>query len=162
MNEKPKLNYAKPEHNFSASQKIDFVFYENEKLVPNLFDTNAKQIAETFFVNGPREKACVSGSQLRKLFDEVKRYERLIDANKNAWNEQQPFIKLLKSKTAYQVSRAIKNNPKLESAYKNVEHFISRGIDLVKTEKDYHVFVSLFEAVYGFYYASACDKGLKI
>ena len=60
---------------------------------------------------------------------------------------------MLKSKIAYDVARVKANNDK--PYYKNLSDFISSCIDKVKTKEDYHVFVSLFEAVYGFYYELA-------
>jgi CRISPR/Cas system CSM-associated protein Csm2 small subunit len=65
---------------------------------------------------------------------------------------------MIKSKLNYAVARVIKTNRSEEGVYKNLADFITRGIDLVKEPKDYHVFVALFEAVYGFYYAKNPKK----
>ena len=65
---------------------------------------------------------------------------------------------MIKSKVAYAIAR----NGEKKGVWKNFEYFISSCIDKIETEKDYHVFLSLFEAVYGFYYELALDKGIKI
>ncbi|MDR1399216.1 MAG: type III-A CRISPR-associated protein Csm2 [Treponema sp.] len=118
---------------------------------PDLFSDTASKIADTFFIK--ESKIAVSNTQLRRLFDEVKRFDRLIDAVPEQWAAQLPYIKMIKSKINYAVARAIRTNRSEEGVYKNLADFITRGIDLVKEAKDYHVFVALFEAVYGFYYA---------
>ena len=66
-----------------------------------------------------------------------------------------PYIKMIKSKVAYSVARAAKQKSEEKGVYKNLEAFISSGIDLIKTQEDYHIFVNLFEAAYGFYYELA-------
>ena len=120
---------------------------------PDLFSDTADKIADTFLIQGSRPAISVSNTQLRRLFDEVKRFDQLIDAAPEQWAAQLPYIKMIKSKINYTVARASKANRSEEGVYKNLANFITRGIDLVKEAKDYHVFVSLFEAVYGFYYA---------
>lgn len=130
-------------------------FYKPGTDVPeqDLFDKKAQEIAESFVgKDGWGNDIGVSSTQLRRVFDEVKRYERLLSGTDAKWEEQLPYIKMIKSKVAYTVARAAKTKPKERGVYKNLEAFISSGINLIKTEKDYHVFVSLFEAVYGFYY----------
>lgn len=133
-------------------------FYKPGTDVPeqDLFDKKAQEIAESFVgKDGWGNDIGVSSTQLRRVFEEVKRYERLLSGTDAKWEEQLPYIKMIKSKVAYTVARAAKTKPKERGVYKNLETFISSGINLIKTEKDYHVFVSLFEAVYGFYYDKA-------
>ena len=133
-------------------------FYKTGTDVPleNLFDGKALEIAESFVGKNRFGKDCgVSSSQLRRIFDEVKRYERVLSSTETRWEEQLPFIKMIKSKVAYTVARAAKTKPEEKGVYKNLEAFVSSGINLIKTEKDYHTFVTLFEAVYGFYYEKA-------
>lgn len=133
-------------------------FYKAGTDIPleDLFDEQAQKIAESFV--GKNKKGFeigVSSTQLRRIFDEVKRYERVLLGTETKWEEQLPYIKMIKSKVAYTVARASKTKPEEKGVYKNLEEFISSGINLIKTEKDYHIFVSLFEAVYGFYYEKA-------
>ena len=133
-------------------------FYKAGTEVPleDLFDGQAQKIAESFV--GKNKKGFeigVSSTQLRRIFDEVKRYERVLLGTDAKWAEQFPYVKMIKSKVAYTVARASKTKPEEKGVYKNLEAFISSGINLIKAEKDYHTFVSLFEAVYGFYYEKA-------
>ena len=88
--------------------------------------------------------------------DKVKRFEQLLDADEKNWEKELPYIKMMKSKIRYAVARAVKDKGKyVEDYYKNFASFISEGIDLIKDEQDYRVFISLFEAVCGFYYENA-------
>lgn len=161
-------NYSGGRGNFNRQQRQDMSqkkpaveiksFYKPGTDVPeqDLFDKKAQEIAESFVgKDGWGNDIGVSSTQLRRVFDEVKRYERLLSSTDAKWEEQLPYIKMIKSKVAYTVARAAKEKQKERGVYKNLEAFISSGINLIKTEKDYHVFVSLFEAVYGFYYDKA-------
>lgn len=134
-------------------------FYESDgKTVKrDLFDTIAKEIAKTFISKDDKGKEIVvTSTQLRRIFDEVKRFEQLLMVSDDQWVKQLPYIKMIKSKVAYSVARAIKkSNGKDKNVYKNLESFISSGINLIQEKEDYHVFVNLFEAVYGFYYEMA-------
>jgi len=132
-------------------------FYnENGEILPELFDTVAKDYAKSFASSSSNKDGSlrwegVTKTQLRRFFDEVKRFEQILP--NSTWQEQLPFIKMLKSKINYGVARVkSKGNSK---GYDKFAEFITEGIDLIKKEKDYHTFVSLFEAVYGFYYETA-------
>lgn len=137
-------------------------FYKAGTDIPleDLFDDQAQKIAESFVGKNKAGKDCgISPTQLRRIFDEVKRYERTLSLADAKWEEQLPYIKMIKSKVAYSVARKSKSSGGKSTPeapfYKNLEKFLSSGINLIKTEKDYHTFVSLFEAVYGFYYELA-------
>ncbi|MCL2193245.1 MAG: type III-A CRISPR-associated protein Csm2 [Treponema sp.] len=127
-------------------------FYSDDKktIKSDLFDTTAEAIAGTFTTG----RAAVSKRQLRRLYDEVKRFEQKLDGTPETWNAHFPFIKLIESKVSYQVGRAIdksRSNRDVEDVYRRLGIFVKDGIELVKDEKDYNVFLALFEAVYGFY-----------
>lgn len=133
-------------------------FYKDDgkTLKEDLFDSVALDVAKSF--KGKNKKGNdigVTSTQLRRIFDEVKRFEQILMLQKNQWENQLPYIKMIKSKVAYSVARAIKQKPEEKGVYKNLEAFISSGIDLIKKQEDYHIFVSLFEASYGFYYELA-------
>ena len=119
-------------------------FYKDGKIKEELFDKKAKDIADSFYG--------ISGTQLRRIYDEVKRFEQKLNGDVESWSNNFPYIKMVKAKVSYSVARAIKNESKAENAYRNLSAFITEGIDLIKDEKDYHVFLSLFEAVYGYSY----------
>jgi CRISPR-associated protein Csm2 len=143
-------NRGGPQEGAKPYKKIDG-FYENGKIKPHLFDKKAEEMAESF--------KGVTGTQLRRLFDEVKRFEKILDAFPEQWDKQEPYIRMIKSKSSYTVARAAAKLPKYDTqtkgAYDNLRAFIAEGIDTVKEAKDYQIFASLFEAVYGYYYEKA-------
>lgn len=146
------------------AEKINSFYIPGTKNVrPELFNEFAEKIAKSFALISPNPKNLrrdgVTSTQVRRLFDEIKRYERIIkDDDQKSWNEQYPYIKMMKSKVHYTVARAKKRaNSITQKCYDNLSDFISEGIDLIKDANDYHVFVSLFEAVYGFYYENRPD-----
>lgn len=129
------------------------VFYKPDgKVNGELYDTVAQDIAKSLIENTGRSPIGVSRHQLRRLFEETKRLKRQLEGTNVTWDDVYPLVKLLKSKTSYAVSRAIKNSMKDEKYYRYLKNFIHSGIDKVQTENDYEVFCNLFEAVYGFYY----------
>lgn len=122
----------------------------------DLFDSVALNVAKSFKGKNKIGKDIgVTSTQLRRIFDEVKRFEQILSLQENQWEKQLPYIKMIKSKVAYSVARAAKQKSEEKGVYKNLEAFISSGIDLIKTQEDYHIFVNLFEAAYGFYYELA-------
>jgi len=121
-------------------------FYKDGKVDPDLFDGKAKLIAKS--LDG------VTGTQLRRLFDEVKRYDMILGNSDDQWVKQEPYIRMLNSKTSYTIAR----QQNTDACYKNLKKFINEGITLVHNKDEYHIFVSLFEAVYGFYYEIAPNK----
>jgi CRISPR-associated protein Csm2 len=129
-------------------------FYTEGKTVnPDLFDGIAKSIAESFVGKDKRNESCdVSRTQMRRLYDEVKRFEQNLDGTQETWNKHFPYIRMIKSKLSYNITRAIEKNRDSENGYKKLSEFITDGIQEVKNEDDYRVFVALFEAVYGFFY----------
>lgn len=156
------------------AEKINsFYVPGTDKIRPELFNEFAEKVAKTF--SCVKKEECfdrktqankvkevrngVTSTQIRRLFDEVKRYERLIsDEDTSSWEKQYPYIKMIKSKVHYTVARSKKNSKKEDAIYyDNLSFFISEGIDLIKAARDYHIFVSLFEAVYGFYYENRPD-----
>lgn len=137
--------------------KINSFYLEDNKTIkPKLFDNTARSIADSLCMKDSFGKTIgVSSTQLRRIFDEVKRYDEILDSAKGTWEQEEPYIRMIKSKVSYSVARAIKQNKSVEFFYKNLQTFINEGIDLVKSAADYHIFVSLFEAAYGFYYEKA-------
>jgi CRISPR-associated protein Csm2 len=141
-------------------------FYSNEekKIVKaDLFDKTAQEIASGFIKKRPngRDWYCVSGSQMRRHYDEVKRFDQNLDGTSGTWEKNYPYIKMIKSKVSYNVARVIDKKPSDAEVYKSLSTFILNYIDLVKNEDDYHVFTALFEAVYGFYYKETIEKNIR-
>ncbi len=147
---------ARPQFEDNPPVEIKSFYDADGNVKIELFDSTAKKVAESFVGTNKNGKDIgVSSTQLRRIFDEVKRYKRVLASSNVKWEDQLPYIKMIKSKVAYTVARAAKQKSEEEKVYKNLESFISQGINLVKSQKDYKVFVSLFEAAYGFYYELA-------
>ncbi|MBP5452387.1 MAG: type III-A CRISPR-associated protein Csm2 [Treponema sp.] len=133
-------------------------FYKEDgkTILPDLFDTKASEVAASFLgKNKVGKDMGVTSTQLRRIFDEVKRFEQILSTSPEQWNNQYPYIRMIKSKVAYTVARASKDKSEEAGVYKNLEKFISSCIDLIRNRDDYEVFLSLFEAAYGFYYEKA-------
>jgi CRISPR-associated protein Csm2 len=129
-------------------------FYaEGKNVKTDLFDKTAEAVANSFVGKNQGRSFGVSKTQLRRLFDEVKRFEQNLDGTEDAWKKQFPYIRMIRSKVSYNLARA-KEKSKADEAkvYDNLAAFITECIGLIKDEMDYHVFVALFEAAYGFYY----------
>lgn len=149
-------SYGEDKSNFPAPVKVNGFYTSDGKIIPDLFDSKALEIAKSLIGTDRNGRTVgVTSTQLRKLFDEVKRYEQILSTGSDQWDKQLPYIKMIKSKTAYTVARAIKTKPAEEKVYKNLESFISSSIDNIQKEADFSIFVSLFEAAYGFYYEMA-------
>ncbi len=135
-------------------EKIEF-YDEKGQVKDNLYSDVAENIAKKMvysFSAGKRDKVNgVSRSQLRKLFDEFKRLQKILKEKDN-WDELYPQVKLIKSKVAYAIARAKKNSRGVDKQYDELNKFLVSGINSIKTKKDFFVFCTLFEAVYGFYY----------
>ena len=137
-------------------------FYNTDGTVkPELFDSEAQKIAASWIGKNGDKSIGVTSSQLRRVYDEVKRFELLLVPGSNQWEKQYAYIKLIKSKAAYTLTRAGLKDKSLKGLYANLNTFVASSIDLIKTEADYKVFSSLFEAAYGFYYQMANEKGIK-
>lgn len=140
-----------------SSVKIGSFYTADKKSIePNLFDSTAKKVAESFIGKDKAGRTIgITSTQLRRIFDEVKRFEQILSTDSAQWEKQLPYIKMIKSKVSYTVARAAKQKEAERGVYKNLEIFISSSIDLIQSEKDYMAFLSLFEAAYGFYYGLA-------
>ena len=124
-------------------------------ILNDLFYTTAEEIAKTFVHTykdnfGHERGYGVGRTQLRRLFNEVKRFEQKLDGTENTWKKYFPYIQMIQSKALYNIVRANKDGDK--KIYDRLSEFITDGIKLIKEEKDFFVFSALFEAVYGYYY----------
>lgn len=129
---------------------------DGKAVLPELFDDTAAKVAESFIGKNKGGKVIgITSTQLRRIFDEVKRFEQILSTSPEQWDAQYPYIRMIKSKVAYQVARAAKDKYEEAGIYKNLEQFINSCIDLVHNKEDFMVFVALFEATYGFYYDKA-------
>lgn len=150
----------KPDLTF-APQSLEFKFYDEKGYIQEkLFDETANNIAKTFIGRDSNGKPDhVSSTQLRKFFDELKSFEKyFVSIEESKWEEKKPYIKMMKSKIAYAIAR----KGATKGVYKNLEKFIIDGINQVNKEKDYFTFLSLFEAVCGFYCQILLDNNFKL
>ena len=137
-------------------------FYdENKKVKSTLFDEDAQKVANKLVgVDNRGNHQGVSRSQLRKIFDEVKRLKKSVEVKDN-WDDVYPMVKMIKSKTAYSIAKAISKDKWTRNYYESLGDFIKSGINNIKCFEDLKVFCLLFEAVYGFYYElGGADKKL--
>lgn len=109
---------------------------------PDLLDDEAWQWAGVFKRDG------LTTHQVRKFYDEVKKYKDRLDKPGESYQRVKPLIVMLKSKAKYAATK----KPKMASFYE----FMKQSIDQIKTEgeadqkKKFNAFCLFFEAVYGF------------
>lgn len=128
-------------------------FLNNEgKIQPELLEEQANNVAKDF------EQAGMTTHQVRKFFDEVKKYKIMLDRfdtqrkkdkQKSVYVENKPFIFMLKSKAK---NAAIRDN-KMNEFYR----FIDNSIGIIKNSsnieeemENFKAFCYFFEAIYGF------------
>ena len=121
--------------------KINDFLDESGEIRPDLFDKEARDIAGEF------SKEKISTHQVRKFFDEVKRYKSRLERNES-YSRLKPLIIMMKSKAHYAANK--------KKEMKVFAEFINQAIDKIKTggeeveKKKFLAFCLLFEAVYGF------------
>ncbi len=141
---------------------INITFWEdkNKNLVKkDLFSKDAKDLArEIFNEHAPKkddhfvkkdynktqkEKKINNPAQIRKFYDEILNYYNKLKINPDRFEEYLPYINMINSKLAYAKARNLIGE--------KFESFISRCLALIKDQKDYEVFVKLFEAFLGYF-----------
>lgn len=130
----------------------DFSLYSDKynKIVGvDLFDSKAKDIAASF--------KGISQTRLRRFFDEVKSISRRPDLEKN-FEKEKAYIMLLKSRVSYMIGRAGTDSRDEKAGLINLKKFFDTGLKQVDSADSYLVFVTLFEAVYGFFYETSRKK----
>jgi CRISPR type III-A-associated protein Csm2 len=114
----------------------------NGRMPKELLDSEAQIWAKEF------SHKQISTHQVRRFFDEVKKYQRLLDAKIKEYADVRPLIYMLKSKANYAVSRDDKIEPFAD--------FITKAINEIKKGNEeqeklrFKHFCLFFEAVYGF------------
>jgi len=128
-------------------------FYSDDKKIrirPNLLESDAKKIADSFF-DSKKDKPLLSSSQLRRFYNEVKSLENKIKIEKKDFLVVFPLIKMIKSKLEYA------SNPQKRKIPKEFKDFLGNCIDKVEDYEDFKAFKLHFEAVVGYYYG----RGVK-
>lgn len=150
----------------SDFQNFD-LFDQNNKISENLLSDTAESIAKSFsgdsdvFKYGKYIIKGVSERQFRKIFDEIKTFDRKASEKKMEWDDLRPNVEMLKSKVVYAMARACdkaKNDEITVKGFKNFEKFINCGLAQINSVESFHVFCVLTEAVYGFYYAIKANE----
>lgn len=133
---------------------LDKGYYENGVLRPDLLDTHAKSLGESFARKGDHN---VKSSQMRRFYGDVKELETRIEQNTNLESDKPEelakhlaLIRMLKSKAAYAAGR--------ETVSRAFESFIVKSVEQIKTPKDFRAFVLFFEAIVGYYYGAGGEK----
>lgn len=111
---------------------------------PDLLDKEAQKIAGDL-------KNKITTHQVRKFYDEVKKYKTLLDKGWD-YKKVKPLIVMLKSKAKYAATKNNKKNNKMGIFYE----FIEQSIEKIKAgneeteKKNFNAFCLFFEAIYGF------------
>lgn len=137
---------------------LDKGYYENGALRPELLDTHAKSLGESFARKGDYS---VKSTQMRRFYGDVKELETRIERETKGadiFESDVPqklakylaLIRMLKSKAAYAAGR--------ETVSRAFESFIVKSVDQIKTPKDFRAFVLFFEAIVGYYYGAGGEK----
>lgn len=152
------FNKPKPNYNNQGGGRPDayppcpeFKLYADkskEIVGKDLYDTTAKAIADSLLG--------ISQTRLRRFFDEVKSIARH-PGFKTDFAKEEASIALLKSKIAYMIGRA-SNDRDEKASLNNLKRFFDIGLNQVDSAASYLVFVTLFEAVYGFFYEKSRKK----
>lgn len=117
---------------------------EKSTIDPNLFSESAEKIAQV--VNQERVQSrdkLNKPTQIRKFFDEVIRFQGMIQSNPEQFNELLPYIKMVNAKAAYAAGRDL-----IGTEFKS---FLSDSLKQVNNRNDFELFCSFFEAFLGFY-----------
>jgi CRISPR-associated protein Csm2 len=108
---------------------------------PQLFSETAEELAKK--INAEKTVKINNPTQIRKFFDEVIRFQGMVQANPEQFHELLPYIKMLNAKAAYAAGRDL-IGPQFKS-------FLSDALREVHDQKDFELFCSFFEAFFGFY-----------
>lgn len=149
--QKRNSNYQQPRNNKSEQKiRLEFVksgYRKDGILREKLIIKEAKDISEDLYNNG----SGLSSSQLRAFFNEVKAIQNRINNDEQKFNQNYPFILMLKSKAAYKYRNGGQNSKITEQFY----DFINASVDYIKENKSmqtFNDFVLFFETIVGYYY----------
>jgi CRISPR type III-A-associated protein Csm2 len=107
---------------------------------PELLDSDARNVAGEF------TSKRISTHQVRKFYDEVKKYEAIIDKDKKSYKKIKPLIIMLKSKAKYAATKQDKMQVFYTFMEQSINHIKTGGNEIEK----FKAFCLFFEAVYGF------------
>lgn len=123
----------------SPQATLDTSAIKLNPIAANLFDTIAKQVAQTLDDNQKSNKP----TQLRRFYDEICMWSERVDANEEKFAEFLPFIRMLNAKAAYAQGRQLVDP--------NFVKLMRDGLAQVQDAKTMKYFKLFMEAVMGFY-----------
>lgn len=111
---------------------------------PQLFSETAEILAKQINQEriGSRDKLN-KPTQVRKFFDEVIRFQGMVQSDPTQFGELLPYIKMLNAKAAYAAGRDL-----IGPEFKG---FLNESLKQVNDQQDFELFCSFFEAFLGFY-----------
>ena len=116
----------------------------NRQIDPELFSTTAEDLANKVNLERINSRDKLNKpTQVRKFFDEVIRFQGMIQGDPKQFAELLPYIKMLNAKAAYAAGRDL-----IGTEFKA---FLSESLKQVNDREDFEVFCSFFEAFLGFY-----------
>lgn len=122
---------------------IKFWKDKSKKLLePELFSSIAENQAKTVKDSSERGKNN-KPTQIRKFYDEVIRFNSIVETNPDEFDNILPYLKMLNAKAAYAVGRKLVSE--------EFKQFISESLSQIKDKDDFSAFVGLFESFIGYY-----------
>ena len=125
---------------------LEFWKDKSKKLIdPELFSAKAETLAKEIYKEQQESKGGKANkpTQIRKFYDEVIRFDSMVKANNEEFENMLPYIKMLNAKVAYAMGRDLVS--------KGFKDFISYSLGQIHTKDDFDVFADLFEAFMGYY-----------
>ena len=130
-------------------EKIQFFKNKEKGLVnPRLFTdiaeswVNAIASNELFTQENKKqvkEKEKITVTQIRKFFNEMLKRKTAIETGASTFENEYPYILMLKAKVAYAYARGNINQ--------TFKKFIEESLNLISNESDFKVFVDFFESI---------------
>lgn len=117
---------------------------EQRQIDPLLFSETAEAMAKKLNQERVQSRDKLNKpTQIRKFFDEVIRFQGMIQNNPEQFNELLPYIKMINAKAAYATGRDL-----IGTEFKG---FLSDSLKQINDCQDFELFCSFFEAFLGFY-----------
>jgi len=115
---------------------------------------NPENFKQATLVSAAEAIKNVSRTQMRKIFDEIKRFKFMLEEGAS-WDDVYPLILMQKGKISYLCKRSSERSGGDRSYYENLKKLAFDLIDKCDSEKAYEAYVNFMEALYGFYYEIA-------
>ncbi|WP_305046699.1 type III-A CRISPR-associated protein Csm2 [Geoalkalibacter sp.] len=122
-------------------------FWKNraeKQIDPDLFSGVAQTLAREVNQERLQSRDKVNKpTQIRKFYDEVMRYQGMVQASPDEFAALLPYIKMLNAKAAYANGRDLVGT--------QFKAFIDNSLKQIATREDFDIFCTFFEAFMGFY-----------